>query len=245
MLAVVISVWQIAPDAEGVRRTVGAHSELSSRGLSTARGANRERHDTRRHHSQLELHRCRKVYVFNSNNRPSAGRPPSCVDAIFRDCRRSSSSSTLTFRRETIVNFMVAASTGFVVVETVKDIVITVMTLIVVVVIICISFTARGRRWHHRCHRRLQHTQQRHLHQQEQLHGEDRACRGKSTVYSAIFYCKCITSKCLTLKVNVKVMKYNIHNGATAMANINLDRSNMTHFCNSSHRLRYINVSNV
>ena len=52
--------------------------------------------------------------------------------------------------------------------------------------------------------------------EQKQLHSEGRASRVKCAstfAASAIFYNKCITRKYLTLKMNFKVIEYNIHNG--------------------------------
>ena len=54
--------------------------------------------------------------------------------------------------------------------------------------------------------------------EQEQFHGKGRASRGKSAGDNhrmrIFFYNKCTTRICLTLKMKIKVMEYNIHNVA-------------------------------
>ena len=59
-----------------------------------------------------------------------------------------------------------------------------------------------------------------------------RAHRSRSGISAlSAFYSKYITRKCLTTKMAVTVMQYSIHIGAVRLANINLCKSHIMHFC--------------
>ena len=81
----------------------------------------------------------------------------------------------------------------------------------------------------------------------EEFHSGGCASWGKSVGWHPLsakfFYSKCITRKCLNLKIKVKVIEYNIYIGAIYWQ-INLCKSHMTHFCDGAHRFQDINVSN-
>ena len=66
-------------------------------------------------------------------------------------------------------------------------------------------------------------------------------CQGQP-MHEQFFYSKCITRTCLTLKMKVKIMGVEHSQWCHSMTNINLCKSHMMKFYDSSHCFQDINV---